>query len=306
MPEPEKKFPWVAYLVLVILLCAGAGGGLYVLDKTVFKPNPSPSPLIVQEGDNVTVNYIGLFGSGIDQGKVFDTSLQSVAMDNSAWPKALSFSLRSPGGYVPLQAHVGPQTYGSYTSLITGFWTAMVGLQGNQTITTVIPPKDGYGLSNPADIFTYPLVQTMPMVNTYTPSEFGSAFSGISAQTGETFTDPHWGWQDYVFSVNSTAVVVIDQPTVGETIHPLDWPDTILSVNSGSGPNGTITFRNDLTPQSVGAVTGTDWQNAGNTYYLTDVDPTAGTYTLDFNTEVTGNTLIFEITIVDILPPASA
>jgi FKBP-type peptidyl-prolyl cis-trans isomerase 2 len=306
MVDPRTKFPWLTFAIVAIIIVAAGGGGFYVLTRTVFKGTTVTPALITKEGDNVTVNYIGIFGSGIDKGKVFDTSLLSVADDNSTFPKALSFSYRGASGYVPLQAHVGPETYGSYTSLIQGFWTAMVGVPGNQTVQTVIPPAQGYGFPNPAQILTLPLVQSVPIVHVYTPAEFGTTFSGMSAQVGSTFTDPHWGWQDYVFSVNSTAVVLLYQPTVGETIHPLDWTDTVLSVSSAQGQNGNITYVNDLVPQSVGHVTGSDWLNGGSTYYLTDVDPAAGTYTLDFNTEVTGNTLIFDITIVNILPPAAS
>ncbi|MDE1835888.1 MAG: FKBP-type peptidyl-prolyl cis-trans isomerase [Euryarchaeota archaeon] len=302
MADPREKFPWMGFIILAIILVAAAGGGYYALTQTVLKPKPAPNPLIVKEGDNVTVNYVGIFGSGIDQGKVFDTSLLSVARDNSTWPKALSFSFRGASGYTPLKAHVGPQSFGSYTSLISGFWTAMVGLTGNQTITTVIPPKQGYGLPDLSKIQSFPLTQSVPMLHFYTPSEFSSTYSGVAVQPG-VFTDPHWGWNDTVLSVNATTVVVEYTPTVGEQIHPLGWTDTVTAVSNTIGPLGTISYVNDLTPQDVGQVQGTDWQSSNQQYYLTGVSTDAGTYTLDFNSEVTGQTLIFEITVVDILPP---
>lgn len=304
MAEPKVSFPWLGYLVLVIVLAAAGGGGYYALTQTVYKPHPAPNILVVQEGDNVTVNYVGIFGSGIDQGKVFDTSLLSVARDNSTWPKALSFAFRGASGYTPLQAHVGTQSYGSYTSLITGFWKAMVGMQGNQTTTTVIPPAQGYGFSNPSKIFVYPLVQTVPMLYTYTPSEFSSAYPGVTARPS-IFVDPHWGWNDTVLSVNSTAVVLEFTPTLGEHISPLGWTDVVTGVSNTQGPQGTITYTNQLSPQDVGQVQGTDWQNSNQQFFLTSVNSAAGTYTLNFNSEVTGNTLIFEITVVNILPPAA-
>lgn len=303
MVDPSEKFPWMGFIVLAILLVAAAGGGYYAITQTVLKPKPAPNVLVVKEGDNVTVNYVGLFGSGIDKGKVFDTSLLPIARDNASWPKALSFSFRGASGYTPLKAHVGTQTFGSYTSLITGFWTAMVGLQGNQTITTVIPPAQGYGFSDPSKILTYPLLQSVPMLYTYTPSVFASTYSGIAVKPGIVFLDPHWGWNDTILSVNSTAVVLEYVPNVGQHIHPLGWTDTVTSVTNTVGPRGTITYVNDLVPLDVGQVQGVDWQNGNQQFYLTNVNPTAGTYTIDFNTEVTGNTLIFQITVVDILPP---
>ncbi len=304
MAERPEKFPWLGFIVLAVILVASAGGGYYAITQTVLKPKPAPSVLIVSEGDNVTVNYVGIFGSGIDKGKVFDTSLLSVARDNSSWPKAMSFGFRGASGYTPLKAHVGPQTFGSYTSLITGFWTAMVGLPGNQTITTVIPPGQGYGFADPAKIMTFPMKQTVPMLYTYTPAQFASTYSGIAAQPLATFLDPHWGWNDTILSVNSTAVVLEYTPNVGEHISPLGWTDVVTGVSNTVSPTGLITYVNDLVPLDVGQVQGVDWQQGGGQFYLTNVNPAAGTYTLDFNTEVTGNTLIFEITVIDILPPA--
>lgn len=296
----QKASPWPLIVVAIIVL-AGAGGIVLYLHDVVNVPKKGSSPLRVVEGDNVTVNYIGTFGSGPDAGKVFDTSLLNIATDNSSYPKALSFGFRGAAGYTPLQAHVGPQSYSPYTSVITGFWTAMVGLEGNQTITTVIPPAQGYGYPNPAEIQTLPLVQEIPMVSIWTPSSFGKNFSGIAAQTGAVFKDPFWGWSDVILSENDSAVVVEYLPAVGQVVHPYSWPVTVTGITSTTNRSGEITISNQLTPSDVGTIKGTNPDNS-QTFYLTAVNLAAGTYTLDYNSEVTGNTLIFTITVVDILP----
>lgn len=288
-------------VVMAIVILAVAGGTVYYLHTYVNNPKSQAATLRVVEGDNVTVNYIGTFGSGPDAGKVFDTSLLNIATNNASYPKALSFAFRGDAGYVPLQAHVGPQSYTPYTSVITGFWTAMVGLAGNQTITTVISPANGYGFPNPAEIQTQPLVQEVPMVNTWTPAAFGTNFSGVAAQTGSVFKDPFWGWTDVVLSENASAVVVESLPSVGEIVHPYGWPVTVTQVTSTTSSSGEITIDNDLTPSDVGQIKGTP-PGSSSTFYLTDVNLAAGTFTLDYNTEVTGNTLIFTITVIDILP----
>ncbi len=301
----EKPLSWTPVIIvaiIVVVASSAAGAYLYIV---VNAPKSAPSVLTVQEGDNVTVNYIGSFGSGIDHGKVFDTSLLNVAKDNASYPKAISFGFRGDKGYTPLPAHVGPQSYGNYTSLITGFWTAMVGLKANQTITTVILPAQGYGNANPAKVVNFSLVQTLPMVTTYTPNQFGTSFSGIAAQTGAVFTDPHYQWQDEILSENSTAIVVEYLPTVGQVVHPYGWPILITNVSNTNSPTGTITFQNELTSQDVGKWKGTDWAN-NQPFFLSAVNVQAGTYTLDFNQEVQGNTLIFQITVFQILPPAAA
>src|SRR5213594_2282885 len=51
-------------------------------------PKFAPPPLRAQSGDHVQVDYVGTFS---DTGLVFDTSLQSVAVDNASYPKAFMF-----------------------------------------------------------------------------------------------------------------------------------------------------------------------------------------------------------------------
>src|SRR5271169_3191730 len=88
-------------LVIVVLIGGGVAGGLLWYHD---RPQSAPSTLVVAVGDNVSVNYIGIMGSGAQQGKVFDTSIYSVAFDNIAYPKGLQFSPRgpSPSNFTPL------------------------------------------------------------------------------------------------------------------------------------------------------------------------------------------------------------
>ena len=293
-------------IIAIIVVAAGAGAS-YFLYAVVNKPLKAPSVLYVKEGDNVTVNYTGLFQSGFDNGKVFDTSLLKVAKDNATYPKAIGFTFRGVSGYTALGAHVGTGSYdnGTYTSLITGFWMALIGHKVGDTFwTPPIMPAQGYGNPDPSKLQTFPLVQYMPMVQAYSLTSFTTAFSGITPETGLVFTDPHYGWTDSILSKNQSSVVVQSQPRVGEVVKPFGWDVTVANVTSTtSNTNGTITLVNNLTAQDVGQYKGTNWQNS-QPFYLSAVNTQAGTYTLDYNEEVVGNILVFSITISTILLPA--
>lgn len=301
----QKEPSWWPVVLVSIIVVAASVGSAYALYAIVNKPAPAPSVLTVQEGDNVTVNYIGIFGTGFDQGKVFDTSYLSVAQDNATYPKALSFQFRGASGYTPLKAHVGPTTQGSYTSVVTGFWHAMLGVRANQTVTAMLPPSLAYGNADPSKIQTFPLIDTLPLVQTYTLANFGKAYAGISAQTGAVFTDPHYQWQDEILNQNSTSVVVEYLPQVGQIVTPYGWPVLVTEVSSTASGTGSVTIENELTSQSVGLFKGTDWAN-GQPFFLSGVNTQAGTYTLDYNQQVVGNTLIFQISVYRILPTLSA
>jgi FKBP-type peptidyl-prolyl cis-trans isomerase 2 len=304
MVKNEEVSWWPVVIVTIIVIAAGAGAS-YVLYAVVNKPAPASSVLLVKLGDNVTVNYTGIFLTGFDSGKVFDTSLFKVATDNASFPKAISFGFRGKSGYSPLGAHVGSGSYdnGTYASLIPGFWQALIGHKVGDTFQTPpIPPSRGYGNPDPTKFQTLPLVQYLPMVQTYSLSSFSSTFSGITAQTGVVFTDPHYSWPDLILSKNQTSVVVEYQPSVGEVVEPFGWQATVTNVTSTTSNNGTITVVNNLTAGDVGHYKGTNWQNSQQ-FFLSAVNTQAGTYTLDYNEEVIGNVLLFTITIATILPP---
>ncbi len=133
MVDRSPSFALIAILTIVAIVVAGIGAGLlYEFNH----PKAPAGPPTVQVGDNVTVNYIGMFGSGPEQGRVFDTSIKSVAENNATWPKSLQYTPRSASGYTPLPVHVGPNTPGSgytvgnvtYGGVVTGFWEGLLGL----------------------------------------------------------------------------------------------------------------------------------------------------------------------------------
>jgi FKBP-type peptidyl-prolyl cis-trans isomerase 2 len=315
MAQTPSILPLVV-LVVVVLVAGGATGAyLYVHNAS----KPAAPPLTVVQGDNVTVAYIGVFGSGPEQEKVFDTSIYSVATQNSTYPKALQYHLRgSAANYTPLAVHVGPSTPSggysfanqSFIQVVTGFWQGLLGLTGNQTRSVVVPPALGYGSPNPACLLTLPLTVHVPVVETLTGAQFNAQFPGILATTGTYFSDPHYGWETEVFSANSTSVTLENFAYVGETASLQGWETQVTNITSSSNGTGQITVENLLTPSQAGHLAGHTAKGAcqstsNGDYILSDVNYTSGTFTEDFNQEVVGQTLIFDVTVIDIYVPVS-
>ncbi|HKV90625.1 MAG TPA: hypothetical protein VJQ43_05460 [Thermoplasmata archaeon] len=300
-------------LVVVVVVGAGAAAG-YVYLKS--QPPASSGETLVQVGDNVTVTYIGVLGSGAEQGKVFDTSVYNVATNNATWPKALQFGFRgSASAYTQLDVHVGNVGGANYTvnnysfiQVVPGFWQGIVGIPTNVTHTVVVPPNLGYPAA-PCAVYL-PLTFQVPVVATFGGTDFGKLYPGILATTGTAFTDPHYGWTVEILSANASSVTIENLAAVGGTSHASGWPVVVTSVNSTANGSGEITLVNQLSPSQAGTIGGTTSGThscggaSASRFIVTQVNLQNGTYTEDFNQEVGGQTLIFLVKVVNLFPPS--
>jgi hypothetical protein len=309
MAEPKPPRTLAIVLVLVVIVAGGVGFGVLYYENHKLG---TPSQLTVQVGDNVTVNYIGVFGTSAQIGKVFDTSYYSVAFNNYSWPKAIGFSPRgpNPSNFTPLPVSVGPNipssgyTVGNLTfqGVVTGFWQGLVGLPGNQTRYITVPENLGYGPQNQSCFVSQPLTYTLPVTVSLSTSQFSTQFPSVTPVAGGEFSDPTYHWPVYILSVNSTGVSYENLPTVGWTASPQGWAVKVTNLNAT-----TITLTNQLSASNAGLVGGTSTvQTCGSgSFIVSQVSSASSTYTENYNRDVLGQTLIFIVTVVDIFPPGT-
>jgi FKBP-type peptidyl-prolyl cis-trans isomerase 2 len=305
-PKPSRTVTLVA--VLLVVIAGGVGFGLLYYENHKLAAS---HPLTVQIGDNVTVNYIGVFGSSPQVGRVFDTSYYSVAYDNLSWPKSVEFHPHgpTPANFTPLPVSVGPAvppagyTVGNLTfiGVVPGFWQGLLGLAGNQTRYVTVPASLGYGAQNQSCLVSRPLSYTLPATVALTTVEFTSQFPAITPQVGVEFPDPTYGWPDYILSVNSTSVVYENLPTLGAGASVNGLPVAVTNLSST-----TITIAYQLTPSNAGLVAGTSTSSVcgATSFIVSQVNAASSTFVANYNSETTGQTLIFIVSVVDIFPPS--
>ena len=85
------------------------------------------SELTAQNGDTVSVHYLGKFPGG----KVFDTSMKAEAVKSGLYNPARD--------YKPLQVVLGQH------QVISGFEEALVGMKINETKEVTLTPEKAYG-----------------------------------------------------------------------------------------------------------------------------------------------------------------
>lgn len=278
----------VLLIVLIAVLMVSASTVVILLYQGGQSEEASDD--VVAAGQTIKVDYIGK----LLDGRVFDTSLLSVALNDAAYPKTLSFTLRSNTSYTPLSFEVGAG------KMISGFDEAVVGMKVGQTKTVTLTPDEAYGDMDPTKLVTFQLTETAPLLRTFAASTFKAEY-GADAATGLTVYDPMYGWEATVLEYDEQAdrVTVKNVPTLNALYHiygtgSVGWDVMVTGIDSNSD---LITVQHLLDEADSDMIKGSD----GSTFFVTDVDVDAGTAVRNYNTELLGKSLVFTITIVDIV-----
>jgi FKBP-type peptidyl-prolyl cis-trans isomerase 2 len=259
----------------------------------------------VKNGDNISVDYVGSF----QDGKVFDTSIESVAKANN---------LSNPNAqYEPLNFTVGKR------SVIEGFDEGVIGMKVGDTRTLTIPPEKGYPV-DPSRIQVSPIIQEIPATSVIPrvlevpTSQFEQVF-GPNHSVGDTVTIPDtninvtitnmtpeislkynlivgsniWDsrapWNETVIKIDDKNITVKPKITKNEIIQFQGAPfnTTVIDVNDTN-----ITLRNNRIPDKRITVPGMFGQMVDMKISFNETS-----IIMDQNSEVAGKTLIFNVTL---------
>ncbi|MFQ5907504.1 MAG: FKBP-type peptidyl-prolyl cis-trans isomerase [Thermoplasmata archaeon] len=281
--------PWLSPLRVVIAIVIVAAVILGFLAATR-PPAPIP-PDTVRSGDVVEVNYIGFFQNGL----VFDTSLPDVAANNATWPKAVSFQPRL--NYEPLRFGVGAVP----ATVIEGFEHGVLfptPMRVGETREVVVPPEMGYGPTDPSEVEVRPLREVLTQFETLPRTEFITRF-GQDPATGLTFIHPNWEWATRVVEASGDFVTIMHLPEVGFILRPFGaWEARVVEVETAAnGGLGRVVVLHILDVNDINRVKAEDDRG---TFRVVDVNPGAETFTVDYNEEVVGQTLVFRMELVRI------
>lgn len=255
----------------------------------------------VKSGDTISIDYI----LKLQDGKVFDTSIESVAKENNIY--------NPDRPYKPYQFTVGKN------ETIKGVDEGVIGMKIGDTKPLEIPPEKGYGNIDPKLIHVIPIVQDIPATRNYSKlieipaNQFQRTF-GQEAKTGDTVVYPETNIHFTIQNITSNVSLLFNQ-TVGykiwfsgapwnETIIKIDdknvttipdvkkneivqlqgaaWNSTVIDVNSEN-----ITLRHNAIPDT----------SIQNMFEVIRVHFNETSVILDRNPELAGKTLIFNVTL---------
>jgi FKBP-type peptidyl-prolyl cis-trans isomerase 2 len=265
----------------------------------------------VKKGDNISVNYVGSF----EDGKVFDTSIESVAKANDLFTQGAK--------YEPLNFTVGKTP----SAVIPGFDEGVIGMKLGQTKKLTIPPEKAYPI-NPDMIEVSPIIQELPATRMI-PEVFNVSISqfeqyfGKNHSAGDTVQIPDTNINLTATNITSSEVSLKYKLKEGSNIWDsrAPWNETVVLIKDKN-----ITIRPNITLNEIVQFQGApfnstviDINDKNITLRHNPIPPTTVTVPgmfgqmehmkisfnetsviMDRNSEVAGKTLIFNVTLISI------
>lgn len=136
---------------------------------------------VVQNGDTVTVDYVGSFTNGT----VFDSSAI----------------------HGPLNVTVGAH------QVIPGFENALVGMKINQSKTITLPPSEAYGEYNASRVVSVPLANFGA-----DPSNYTGRYITVTTSTGQPIQAKVVSVTHSTNTTNGTVTLDLNHPLAGKTL----------------------------------------------------------------------------------------
>ena len=280
----------------IVLLLGLVGYTIYdqeIVQKRNDKKDDS-TPDIAAEGDEVSVDYTGQFTNGV----VFDTSLGSVARNDSI-PKSAGF-MKKPT-YDDLTFKIGSG------QMIKGFENSVIGKQVGQTYTVTVPYELGYGGSSESLIYYLNTTMTIPVVQKYDIVTFKKVFPMVDVKNDTHFIHPVWQWPVDLIDHDTTTITIRNLPDYQQRIKVFPWNTTVVDIST---QRNVIKLQNHIdeitktTRVDIQSLSGIDpeWSFTSSTITTNKeqigfVTASGGIIVLDFNKEVAGKTLVFNITV---------
>lgn len=293
---------FLATMIVLIAILAIVAYQTYVWSQ---EAPTGPSPEVVERTDTIEFEYVGSFSDG----RVFGTTIRSVAIDNVSYPKSLNYTYPSGGGFSPVLSTIGggfvePGAAEFFGMVNKGkaLESGILGMRVGETRVVVLQPQEAFGLTNASLQETRSLVETLPQYEEMSTITYSQRFSEEGPPfEGKSLKDPFWGWNVNVIYLNRTndLVVIRHNPTPGLIVTPYtQWNTLVESVDSSAnGGIGEITVRHQLSPEDAGKVAG---KSPSEEFIVASVDPNTETFVADFNDERAGKVIYLRVTLLSI------
>ncbi|MFH1403293.1 MAG: FKBP-type peptidyl-prolyl cis-trans isomerase [Candidatus Altiarchaeota archaeon] len=254
---------FIAFAVLLFQKGYDMGGETPVAIPTSPTTLPADNG-VADDNDVVSVNYVGMFTNG----SIFDTSYEDKAKEAMVYNPLRTYS--------PITFTLGAGAF------LPEFENAVKGMNVGEEKTVTLTPEEAYGYPDPRLIKTESKKQVSERVQNATIETFESIV-GLEPEVGMIFnvsnsTDYFWSWPMTVTGIENETVYFRHDPPEGLTF------ETVFGdVNISTTDDELIAY--------VDAQQGKVVTIYGPARVIVDEE----NYTVDFNHELAGQTIVFTI-----------
>ncbi len=296
---------WTSILVIVIIVVGLSTGGVLTARELYFRED-TDERIRAESGDSVEIHYVGrLRNPDVYDGlRIFDTSYDDIPGIRSP-QYTLTFDERERGD--PFQFTLGED-------VIEGWNENIEGMREGESKRFSVPPEKGYGHASEELRYEIPRTETLPVYEKMDGEEFMEKYDEPSKNM--IVEDRFWGWEKTVVSVGFETVTLRHEPEVGEIYNSYSEEGLLTEIKSidstADGGTGEIEVENTVKRPSVvhsehlserderfaevpeiKNAMGQDPEGQGIVIPGEDI-------ILDFNDEVVGRTLYFEVEVLNI------
>lgn len=286
--------------VAVVILMVGGLALLSWWDDRDKDDDNEEEILLVQEGDEISLDYTGRFiGPTGELGALFDTSIPEDARNESI-PKAASFQEKTT--YDDMTFTVGSG------QMIPGFDKGVLGMTIGSEKYITVPPDQGYGDDFSELILDIPSTQSIPVKEEITRDDFKLYYPGVDPTQG-SFIHPFWGWDVNIIDRDPVSITLVNQPEYLGQYGAFTWNVTVTDISTS---RNMIRLSHNL--DEINTSVPLDFQRIVPLYptWVEEAIATlagqgepepgrivsvGGIITIDFNKEVTGQTLVFYVKV---------
>jgi len=285
---------WTTILVIAVVVIGLSTGGVLAAREFYFKEE-AEEKIRAEEGDIVEIHYVGrLRDDRLYEGRrIFDTSYEDIPGVRD--PRfTLTYNHERERGD-PFEFTLGE-------GVIDGWNENVRGMREGESKRFSVPPEKGYGDADEDLIFQIKRAESIPVHERMDREEFTERYG--EPRLNMVVEDHFWRWDKIVTSIDQERVRLRNEPELGEIYRPTGergWDVEVISIDSTArGGDGEIevkhTVHEPLIDNELLSLYDEKFVNLGEGILIPDGDR----ITLDFNDEVNGKTLYFEVKVLNI------
>ncbi len=304
-------------IILVIVIIASALTYNWYNENFAETDKKKTKDLEVEYGVGIKFDYTMRIRTGNDVSKspVFSTTLPSVA-ENDSIPKTITFSeILKFNPIEPLGTYqkIGVNDQELIANFGFSFYEGILGMKEGESRTFFVKADEGPIEFNETLIRKISTTDSIPMFEDIDRVTFESEYPNeLPLKTGQSFTHNYWGWMIEIEDITNSTITIKHDPSFGMELDFLPWNATVSEVSSEKGTIGiqhkiTSEFLNNVIDAEILSKYDESFKEITKAQTEIDQAPLPGIITsiedeivIDFNREIAGKDLIYEVTILEI------